>query len=434
MTSRYPYTSARVSVTPPSSRRRRRGAFGVALALLAGCGSAPRESLSATTTVPTTGTLYHSRRPPAQTFPPTTATTSTPSTPSTTTIAPPATGTGGGTPQAPRTPVPSVSWPPYQPLPGVTGTAALTGLAIDDATATLPIVAVKIDNTTAARGQWGLDGADVIIEENVESITRFIALFQSRQPAEVGPVRSARTGDLYILAAMNRPILGWSGGNAGVTAWVQSAASAGRLVNLSALKVACYRREASRQRPHNLVLDMACARAKGTGAGPARPLWQFVPAPSTPASAGGDTTAGSAPDSTASTTPTSTIAPMGPGTPTYEFDVKMDGVRVHWAYDAGTNRYLRFQDGKVHVTAGAVPITVTNVVVMTCQHIKSPAEPRSSVPVTVGSGRVVVYSGGKAHAGTWLRAVDTDPWTFVADDGTPIYLAPGTTFVELSRG
>ncbi len=144
--------------------------------------------------------------------------------------------------------------------------------------------------------------------------------------------------------------------------------------------------------------------------------------------------ASSAPDSTASTTPTSTIAPMGPGTPTYEFDVKMDGVRVHWAYDAGTNRYLRFQDGKVHVTAGAVPITVTNVVVMTCQHIKSPAEPRSSVPVTVGSGRVVVYSGGKAHAGTWLRAVDTDPWTFVADDGTPIYLAPGTTFVELSRG
>lgn len=428
MRARHPYTSARVSITPPLSRRRRRGAFGgafgVAFALLAGCGSAPRESLTATTR-PTTETLYHSRRPTSQTFPATTAATTTSST--TTSTAPPA--TGAPAPQAPRTPAPSVSWPPYQPLPGVTGTAALTGLAIDDATAALPIIAVKIDNTTAARGQWGLDGADVIIEENVESITRFIALFQSRQPAEVGPVRSARTGDLYILAAMNRPILAWSGGNAGVTAWVQSAAAAGRLVNLSALRVACYRREASRKRPHNLVLDTACARAKGTGAGPARPLWQFVPTPSAPESTPGDPTTGGSPAST----PTTTGAPMGPGTPTYEFDVRMDGVRVHWAYDAGSGRYLRFQDGKVHVTAGAVPITVTNVVVMTCQHIQSPAEPRSSVPVTVGSGRVVVYSGGMAHAGTWIRAADTDPWTFVADDGTPIYLAPGTTFVELSR-
>ena len=63
----------------------------------------------------------------------------------------------------------------------------------------------------------------------------------------------------------------------------------------------------------------------------------------------------------------------------------------------------------------------------------SPAEPRSSVPVTVGSGRVTVYSGGMARSGTWTRAADTDPWTFVADDGTPILLTPGTTFVELSR-
>jgi len=297
-----------------------------------------------------------------------------------------------------------VSWPPYSPLPGVTGVAALTGLALDDAAAALPIVAVKIDNDPRARGQWALDGADVIFEENVEYMTRFIALFHSRQPAEAGPVRSARSGDLYILAAMNRPVLAWSGGNAGVTQWVEAAAAAGRLVNLSALKVACYRREESRPRPHNLILSMSCARSRSAGAGPARPLFRFT-----------------------------TESDVPSGVPTPGFDVRMDGVRVRWDYDPATGRYLRSQDGASHLTAGGVRVAVTNVVVVYCTHIQSPVEPRSPAPVTVGSGRVVVHVGGLARSGTWRRAVDTDPWTFVADDGSEILLEPGTTWVQLAR-
>ena len=412
---------------------------------LVGCRSDERNALRATTT--DAPTEYHSPRPPAMTFPPIGETTSSSSTPPTT-VTP-----GPATPGSPR---PSVSWPPYSPLPGVTGSAPLTGMAVDDATALLPIVAVKIDNTRSARGQWGLDGADVVFEENVEGITRFIAVFQSRQPVEVGPVRSARTGDLYILAGMNRPILGWSGGNANVTAWVQSAAAAGRLVNLSALKVRCYRRHSSRPRPHNLVLDMACARAKGTGAGPARPLWQFVdntpaaspattttsattiagdPSLTTPGAATSTSTSLATPTSTSTPTlaTTSTPATMSPGTPLTQFDVTMAGVRVRWVWDPTNRMWLRYQDGAVHVSAGNVPLRFTNVVVMHCQHIKSPAEPRSQVPVTVGSGRVEVYSDGQMRRGAWTRAADTDAWTFTADDGTAILLTPGTTFVELTR-
>lgn len=362
--------------------------------LLAACNSDERNTLRATT-LPITSTTLSDHRPPVMTFPPTTATTST----TTTTAAP-----TPPSPQATDPQGPSVSWPPYQPLEGVTGVAALTGLAVDDTTAAFPIVAVKIDNTRPARGQWGLDGADVIIEENVEGITRFIALFQSRMPAQVGPVRSARTGDLYLLSGMNRPILAWSGGNKTVTKWVESAASAGRLVNVSALKVKCYYRSSTKSRPHNLVLDLACARNKATGAGPARPLWQFAPE-----------------------------GTLGTGTPTPEFDVEMSGVRVHWVWDVAQGYYVRYQDGAVHTTAGGVAITSTNVVVVYCEHVSSPADGRSKVPVTVGSGRVVVHAGGMVRSGTWTRVNDTDPWTFTADDGTPILLLPGTTFVELSR-
>lgn len=420
-------------------------AFTLVATVVAGCGTGDavegRSRFGAGDTTETS-IRYHSRRPTPATFPPTSASTTTSTT--TSTIPAPGAPIGPGTPSSPR---PSVSWPPYSPLPGVSGTAALTGLAIDDATALLPIVAVKIDNTRKARGQWGLDGADVVFEENVESITRFIALFHSRQPAEVGPVRSARTGDLYIVAAMNRPVFAWSGGNRNVTDWVEAAAAAGRLVNLSALRVRCYRREPSRPRPHNLVLDMACARAKAGDAGAARPLWGF-----TPTGTSGTTAATTATTATPATVPTSDSItpdtaitpaptapttspppPTSPGTPVTQFAVAMDGVRVSWMWDPANRMWLRYQDGAVHVTAGSVPLRFTNVVVVHCQHIQSPAEPRSRVPVTVGSGRVEVYRDGTVRTGTWSRADDTAQWTFTADDGTAMLLAPGTTFVELTR-
>ncbi|MGI9644269.1 MAG: DUF3048 domain-containing protein [Ilumatobacteraceae bacterium] len=119
--------------------------------------------------------------------------------------------------------IPVPSWPPYSTRPGLTDVGALTGLPVTAAVAGSPIVVVKIDNHSRARPQWDLDRADVIFEENVEGTTRFLALFHSDVPAEIGPVRSARTTDMELLPAMNRPVLAWSGGNAGVTKWVDAA-------------------------------------------------------------------------------------------------------------------------------------------------------------------------------------------------------------------
>jgi hypothetical protein len=79
---------------------------------------------------------------------------------------------------------------------------------------------VKIDNYGVARPQWALDQADAVIEENVEGISRFVALFHTHLPDFVGPVRSARIGDLDMLSAMNRPVFAYSGANPGVTDFV----------------------------------------------------------------------------------------------------------------------------------------------------------------------------------------------------------------------
>ena len=104
------------------------------------------------------------------------------------------------------------AYPPFTPRPPLIGVAALTGAPTDADVTSRPIVAVKIDNYGPARPQWGIDQADAVFEENVEGISRFLALFHSRLPDTIGPVRSARTQDIDLLAAMNRPVFAFSGG------------------------------------------------------------------------------------------------------------------------------------------------------------------------------------------------------------------------------
>ena len=300
-------------------------------------------------------------------------------------------------------------WPPYIPLAAVDGVAALTGLPADTTVTQRPVLAVKIDNYGAARPQWGLDQADAVLEVNVEGVSRFVALFHSDLPPQLGPVRSARTGDLDLLTAMNRPVFAFSGANPGVTQWIASAAGSGVLVDFSAQHSPCYSRSPDRAGPHNLLVDPACALATTTDAGPARPLWQivatWVPAP--PVTASADTT----------------------------FTVPMDGVHVEWTWDAASGIYLRSQDGQPHVAVSGARLAADNVVELATSYVPSPVDARSPNAVTVGSGIAVVHRDGIAIPATWSRATAYDQFEFRdAATNEAIALDTGTTFLEFERG
>lgn len=335
-----------------------------------------------TTTRPTT------TRPPTTTTTEATTTTSTPPTTSDPYAGPPV-------------------WDPYEPADAVEGAWPLTGQdGTDGGDVAAPILAAKIDNHPRSRPQTALHVADVVFEENVEQLTRFIALFHSHHPETIGPVRSARTSDLPVLAGLNRPVLAWSGGNPYVTRAVANAAEAGVLVDQSHPgQPGCYRRDRSRSAPHNLYADPACLRQASPTAGPARPLWTFGPVPE------GVT-----------------------GVETPQFGVPMDGVSVGWTWDAETGRYLRSQGGRAHAVASGERLAADTVVVMTVEYVRSPADHRSPEARTVGEGPVVVHRDGVAFSGRWRRDHLTDGYHFATDGGTVIPLAPGTTFVELARG
>ena len=114
--------------------------------------------------------------------------------------------------QAPTTPAPvaTVRVLAHSPLTGLTGTPINR------------VIAVKVNNTGPENAggaprsdllQRGIGSADIVVEQLVEGgLTRLIAMYQSVMPTKVGPVRSLRATDSYVVLPV-RGLLLSSGGS-----------------------------------------------------------------------------------------------------------------------------------------------------------------------------------------------------------------------------
>ena len=61
------------------------------------------------------------------------------------------------------------------------------------------MIAAKVENIAAARPQVGLSQADITFIQEVEGAqTRLIAVYHSRFPKRLGPIRSARSTDVLL--------------------------------------------------------------------------------------------------------------------------------------------------------------------------------------------------------------------------------------------
>jgi DUF3048 family protein len=282
----------------------------------------------------------------------------------------------------------------------------LTGLPISDPTlAARPALVVKIDNHPDARPQSGLNQADIVFEENVEQLTRFAAVFQTNAPDPVGPIRSGREQDVQLLGSLNKPIFAWSGGNPGVTAAINGSDFVVANVQTNARSASESYRARDRSVPHNLY-------AQGSG------LFTMAPAGATPPpqqfSYRKD---GEAPEGVASG----------------GADIAMDGVTVHWTYDAKSGSYLRFQGGKAHNDAALGQVNAANVLVLVVDYTRSAIYAPSPIAQTVGTGEAFLFTAGTVVHGTWTRDDRLKTFTLIAGSGKPMLLTPGRTWVELSR-
>ncbi|MEO8264424.1 MAG: DUF3048 domain-containing protein [Ilumatobacteraceae bacterium] len=282
----------------------------------------------------------------------------------------------------------------------------LTGLPIEDsALAGRSALVVKIDNHPDARPQSGLNRADVVFEENVEQLTRFAAVFQSKDPDPVGPIRSGRTQDVELLGSLNKPIFAWSGGNPGVTKAINGSDFVVANVQSNARKASKSYRTRDRAAPHNLY-------AQGSG------LFTMTDGAETPP-----------PQQFAYRKDGVTMA----GDASAGVDLKMDGVNVRWKFDTRSSTYLRFQAGKAHNDAALGQVNSTNVVVLVVDYQRSAVDTKSPEAQTTGTGEAFAFSDGKVVHGKWTRDDRLKPYALTDDNGDPIQLTPGRTWVELAR-
>lgn len=273
-----------------------------------------------------------------------------------------------------------------------------------------PALAVKIENSTAARPQTGLDDADMVWEQVVEGgITRFVAVYHSTLPPEIGPVRSIRPMDAAIAAPLGG-LLAFSGG---VPPYIAAAEAAGLQTLRQDAGADGFFRSTARSAPHDVhatpqtLLDQADADHRTP------PETQFDHA------AEGEQ-------------PTAVAA----GRPTATLDLRMSGISApRWAWSAADGRWLRAEGSTPAVQADGARIGAANVVVLRVDVVQTEArDPAGNpVPETVltGSGPALVASGGHAAEAIWSKAGVSDRVELTDADGDPVALAPGTTWVEL---
>lgn len=285
--------------------------------------------------------------------------------------------------------------------PGLSALYPLTGLPVDASSyEARPALAVVVHNGDNSRPQGGLQDADLVFEVLAEGTTRFVAVFNSRDASDsVGPIRSARSTDVDLLAGLGVPILATSGWNQGVGEELESSG----FVVLDQ-REGMFRLPGRGGAPYDLFADTVELFAVGAGAGEATSIFSY-----------GEAAA---------------------ATPAGSFELTLAGIDVRWDYEPGIGRYVRSQSGwesplEPHVLVDDSQVSATNVVVLDVPYFPSASDAGSPQADTVGEGGASIYRGGTVTHGFWARDERTDPFTLTDADGEPVSLAPGTTWVEL---
>ncbi|HUX05132.1 MAG TPA: DUF3048 domain-containing protein [Acidimicrobiales bacterium] len=262
-----------------------------------------------------------------------------------------------------------------------------------------PALTVKIDNTPEAHPQSGIQDADVIYEEIVEGgITRLAAIFNSKLPPSVGPVRSVRRTDREIVD----PLGGIFVCSGGAQYALQSIATAPvHFIDQSSAGAAMYR-SSTRYAPHNLYAVPTRLMTVGGKPRPPHPLFHYT----------SDTR--------------STL-----GRPIASFTVGFGaGFATSYQWNGRTKSWDRSIFSRPDVTATGQRVSPTNVIVMTV-HYKNGMGVEGSEAELTGSGPVDVFTNGRLQSGTWRRSTMHRATVYVSTSGHVITLQPGQTWIEL---
>lgn len=268
-----------------------------------------------------------------------------------------------------------------------------------------PVLAVKIENTAAGKPQLGLKSADIVYIEQVEAgLTRLMAIFSSKLPAKLGPVRSARISDLHLAAQFGKPAFSYSGAQTKMLPLIAEASlfDVGDTRNPGA-----YFRQPGRFAPYNLFARPKQLLAKAPKASKAKDIGFTF----------GD-------------------APAEGGVEKKAYTVKWPAARFTFAWSQQQEKWMIWQDGKKDMAAEGGQLGAPTIVIQYTKTVRSQFHDKndSYTPLvhTTGKGKAIVLRDGKAFKANWERESEEGGTTFTTESGEPMNFAPGQVWVALA--
>jgi hypothetical protein len=272
------------------------------------------------------------------------------------------------------------------------------------------ILVVKIDDTNAAHPQIGIEDADLVYVEQVEGgLTRLAAIYTSKLPPLIGPIRSARISDIELLAQFGRVGFAYSGAQSKMRPVIAEA----NLENLSAERnpPSIYGKDPNRIGPVDMILkpDLLLERAN------ANPKIRIETATAS-VFAFGD-------------------APKGE-TNTAIAKIKWPSAKYELRWDSAIEKWLIYFNEKPNMAANGEHLyadtAIIQIVSITPSIYGDKFGEITPFSKTTGSGKAVMLRDGFSYQISWQRNLETDVTTWKSEDGGVANFKPGRTWIFLT--
>jgi hypothetical protein len=272
-----------------------------------------------------------------------------------------------------------------------------------------PILVVKIDDSTQAHPQIGLEHADIVYIEQVEGgLTRLAALFSSVIPQRIGPVRSARISDIEILSQFGHIAFAYSGAQKKLLPVIASA----NLQDLGAQRQSptIYTTDPARRQPYAMVLRadllMDLIKEKNYQIDAAKSIgFRF----------------GELPEG---------------GAPTIKAVMHWPAATYSATWSSDESRWLLSHNNSVNVADSGVVLGPTTLIIqmvsITASEYKDKVGGVTPYSQTVGTGKAYVLRDGQRFVTTWTRPDAESGTTFTFADGTVMNFDPGQIWIALT--
>lgn len=264
------------------------------------------------------------------------------------------------------------------------------------------LYAVMIDNFETARPQSGISSASLVYEAPTEGgVTRYLAFFSPDSvPAEIGPIRSARTYFLNWAKELGAIYVHVGGSPESL----ELAKKLGTNDLNEFYKEGFFWRASDRTAPHNVLTSgeklISYQQLKSENVLDFTP-WKFK-------------------EAATSTTATDS-----------KINIKYpDGYDVYWQYDNTQGEYNRYLGGAIHKDASGKSITAKNIIVHLTSFLVTDDKLRLKMSTAL-SGQAVLCQDGQCTMGKWKKNSPSSRAKYYYKNGEEFIFNAGTTWIEV---